>query len=183
VRRFFLLIVVCLSLCFAFGLSALAQTGDDAPASKEDVERYLQAIHSHEMMANVATAMAKPMHQMVHDEFLKDKDKLPPDFEARMNAVMDDMMKEMPWDQMMDAMVPTYQKHFTKGDLDYLTSFYSSPTGQKILKEMPEIMADSMQAMMPVMRKSLERMTDRLQDQIAQMKQSADSPATSPAKN
>jgi hypothetical protein len=58
-------------------LAALAQTSDDTPASKEDVQRYLNAIHSHEMMLQMIDAMSKPMHQMVHDQFLKDKDKLP----------------------------------------------------------------------------------------------------------
>jgi uncharacterized protein len=184
VRRFFVLCAVSVSLCFMLGLSAFAQTGDDTPASKEDVENYLQVMHSHEMMANMVNAMTKPMHQMAHEQCLKDKDQLPSDCEARMNQYMDSMMKEMPWDEIMDSMVPVYQKHFTKGDLEALTAFYSSPTGQKVLKEMPGIMADAMQSMMPVMQKSIDRMTGRMQDQIAQMKkQSANGPNAQPAKN
>ena len=64
--------------------------------------------------------MIKPMHQMIHEQFMKDKDKLPSDFEARMKKMMDDSMKSFPWDEMMQAMVPAYQKHFTKGDMDTL---------------------------------------------------------------
>jgi len=170
VRRF----LVAFSLSLILGCSSLAQTSADAPASKEDVEKYLQAVHSHEMMKQMVEAMSKPMHQMVHDQFVKDKDKLPADFEARMNKIMDDMMKEMPFDDMMDAMVPAYQKHFTKGDMDALTAFYSAPTGQKILRELPAIMSESMETMMPMMRKSMEQMTGRVQQEIAQMmKQSA----------
>ena len=183
-RRFFLLCALSLSLCFVLGLSALAQSGDDAPASKEDIEKYLQTMHSHEMMANMVDAMMKPLHQMSHEQCLKDKGKLPPDCEERMNKFMDGMMKDMPWNEIMDSMVPVYQKHFTKGEMEALTTFYSSPTGQKILKEMPGIMADSMQNMMPIMRKSIDQMTNRLQDQMAQMrKQSTSSPDSQPAKN
>src|SRR5205807_10082035 len=133
--------------------TVLGQTGADTPASKEDVERYLQAIHSHEMMEQMVAAMSKPMHQMVHDQFVKDKDKLPADFEPRMNAMMDDMMKEMPLDEMMDTTVPTYQKHFTKGDIEALVAFYSTPTGQKVLRELPSIMAEAMESMTPIIRK------------------------------
>jgi len=172
------------SLCFVLGCAALAQTAADAPASKEDVENYLQAVHSHEMMKQMVEAMAKPMHQMAHEQCEKDKDRLPADCEAQMNKIMDGMMKDIPWDQIMDSMVPVYQKHFTKGDMEELTAFYSAPTGQKVLKEMPGIMADSMQTMMPIMRKSIDQMTNHLQDQMAQMmKQSTNGPDARPAKN
>jgi len=83
-------------------------------------------------------------------------------------------------------MVPTYQKHFTKGDIDALTAFYSAPTGQKILKEMPAIMSEAMETMMPIMRRSLDRMTEGVQQQVAQMKKDSTKGAGQnppPAKN
>jgi hypothetical protein len=86
-----------------------------------------------------------------------------------MDKIMDDMLMGMPFDEMMDAMVPTYQKHFTRGELDALTAFYSSPTGQKILREMPAIMSEAMESMMPIMRKNIERMTEDVQQQAAEM--------------
>jgi uncharacterized protein len=113
--------------------------------------------------------MSKPMHKMLHEQYLKAKDKLPADFEDRMNKVMDNMMNEMPFDQMMDAMIPTYQKHFTTGDMEALTAFYSAPVGQKVLRELPSIMSESMESIMPLMRKNIERMTEQVQDQVAQM--------------
>ncbi len=145
------------------------QSAADAPATKEDVQRYLDVIHSREMMTQMVDAMVKPMHQVIHEQFLKDKDKLPADFEARMNKMMDDSMKSFPWDEMMQAMVPVYQKHFTKGDIDAIVAFYSAPTGQKMLKEMPAMMSEAMQSMMPIIRKQMEAMTERIQLEAAQM--------------
>jgi len=162
-------LLIAALLCLAFSANGLAQqTPDQSPASKEDVERYLDAVHSHEMMRQMMEAMVKPMHQMVHDEYLKDKDKLPADFEARTNKVMDDMFRNMPMDDVMQAMVPVYQKHFTKGDIDALVVFYSSPVGQKILRDMPAILAESMQTATPIMRTYVEGMQTRLQQQIAE---------------
>lgn len=161
--------LVLIALCFAFSSNVLAQSAADAPASKEDVERYLQAMHSHEMMKQMVAAMAQPMHQMVHDQFIKDKDRLPPDFEDRMNKMMDEMMRDMPLDEMLDAMVPTYQKHFTKGDIDALIAFYSSPTGQKVLRELPAVTAEALQTMTPLIRKSVDHITERMQQEVAQM--------------
>jgi hypothetical protein len=45
---------------------------------------------------------------------------------------MDNMTKQIPYDEMMPATGPAYQKHFTKGDMDALVAFYSVPTGQKL---------------------------------------------------
>jgi len=149
-------------------LCGVAQSTSDSPATKEDVDRYFQVMHSHEMMQQMMQAMSKPMHQMIHQQFVKDQDKLPSDFEARMNKTMDDMLRDMPFDEMMQAMVPAYQKHFTKGDLEALIVFYSSPTGQKVLRELPSITAEAMQSMMPLMSKQMDRMKERLQQDIAE---------------
>ena len=163
-------ILIGIILCLSIACSGLAQdTGLNAPALKEDVERYLQAVHSQDMMRKMMDAMTKSMQQMNHDRYLKDKDKLPADFEARTNKMMDDMTKDMPFDEMMQAMVPTYQKHFTKGDMDGLVTFYTSPTGQKLLREMPAITAEAMTAIMPIMRQHMDTMSRRLQQQTDEM--------------
>ncbi len=141
----------------------------DSPATREDVQKYLEVMHSREMMSKMIDAMTKPMHQMMHEQYEKDKNKLPADFEARTNKVLDDYMKNFPWDEMLQAMVPVYQKHFTKGDIDHLVAFYSSPTGQKVVRELPAISAEAMQSMMPVLRQRLDVMTRDVQQQVAEM--------------
>jgi hypothetical protein len=112
--------------------------------------------------------MSKPMHDMIHQQAMKDQDKLPPDFEAHVNQIVDDMMNTMPVEEMLQAMVPVYQKHFTRGDLKSLTAFYSTPVGQKILHEMPQISAETMQSMMPIMQKQMAAMQQRVRQEVAQ---------------
>ena len=60
-------------LCVGLSLNGLAQTASDAPASKEDVERYFQAVHSHDMMRKMLDAMSKPIRQMAHEQCAKDQ--------------------------------------------------------------------------------------------------------------
>jgi len=164
-QRIFLMAALCLALI----APCLAQTAADAPASKEDVERYFEAVHSHDMMLKMVEAMSKSRHQMAHEQCEKDKERLPADCEARINKMMDDMMNKMPFDEMMQAMVPAYQKHFTKGDMDALIAFYSTPTGQKMLQQLPAVMTEGMEAMMPLLKKNVDRMTERAQEEIAEM--------------
>src|SRR5258708_21506341 len=93
-------IFLALAASLVFVISGLAQQSTaDAPATKEDVQKYLEVMHSREMMAQMVEAMSKPMHQMIHEQYRKDKDKLPADFEARLNKMMDDSMKAFPWDE------------------------------------------------------------------------------------
>jgi uncharacterized protein len=173
---------IAVSVVLLLASLAIAQSSPaDPPASKEDVVRYLDAVHAREMTRQMLEATAKPMHQLIHEQFLKDKDRLPPDFEAQMNKNVEDMMKQMPLDDMIQAMIPAYQKHFTKSDMDALVAFYTAPAGQKILKEMPAVTADAMQDMMPILRKTMDNMNAHLQDQIAQMMKDSAPGAKSPA--
>jgi hypothetical protein len=184
--RFVKLFLIAALLCAGFSWTCPAQTAADAPATKQDVERYFQAVHSHDVMLKMVEAMSKSRHELAHEQCAKDKDKLPADCEARINKMMDDMMNAMPFDEMMEAMVPAYQKHFTKGDMDALVAFYSAPTGQKMLQELPAVMAEGMEAIMPILRKNVDRMTERAQEEIAQMMKESPKKAgevAPPAKN
>lgn len=169
------------AICLMVSLPVIAQQNPaDAPATQADVEKYLEVTHSRQMMDQMVEAMAKPMDQMLHEQYLKHKDVLPPDFEQRTRKSMHEMLAEMPWDQMIQAMMPAYQKHFTKGDLEALTAFYSTPTGQKILHEMPGLVADSMQAMMPLMQQHVEKVTAHMQQEmVAMLKKAEKSPSGS----
>jgi uncharacterized protein len=170
-KRISAAIAVCLLAC---ATAFAQQDAKDAPASKEDVQRYLEVMHSREMMTQVVDAMIKPMHQMLHEQYMKDKDKLPADFEPRMNKLLDEYMKSFPWDEMLQSMIPIYQKHFTKGDIDAIVAFYSAPTGQKLLKEMPQMLSESMQSMMPLLQKQMAAMQERVQEEVMAMLKESD---------
>jgi uncharacterized protein len=165
VRHFLLALI----LSFTLGSVAIGQQSGDTPATKEDIQKYFEVIHSRDMTDKMMNAMLKPMQQMMHAEYVKNQDKLPADYEERMNKRMDAMVKNMPYDEMMQAMIPSYEKHLTKGDIDSLLAFYSSPTGQKVLRELPAIMAEAMQAMVPTMRKYVDGMQEQLQRETAEL--------------
>jgi hypothetical protein len=180
-KRFALLTIVLLG---SSSIGFAQQDPLDGPATKADIQRYLEVTQSREMMSKMIDAMMKPMHQMVHEQYEKDKDKLPADFEARSSKVMDEYLKKFPWEEIIQAMIPVYQKHLTKGDVDHLVAFYSSATGQKFLHEMPAITSEAMQAMMPLIRQTMDRMTRDVQQQIAEMsKQPEAKPGQNPPRN
>jgi hypothetical protein len=162
---------LALTACLVFALSGVAQQSPaDAPATKEDVERYLEVTHSRNMMKQIMDVMAKNLREMTHDQLSKARPNLPPDAEERMNKRMDEMLNTFPIDDILQATIPVYQKHWTKGDVDNMIAFYSTPTGQKLLTEMPQTMAEAMQAMRPVLQKHMEGMRQKLELEVAQLK-------------
>ena len=165
---------LALLACLVFASISFAQQNDaNAPASKADIQRYLDAMQTRDMMKSMMQVMTTQMHKIVHEQMQK-KQNLPPEAEERLNKSTDDMVKNFPVDEMLDAIIPVYQKYFTKGDVDAFVTFYSSPTGAKILKEMPAMTAESMQAASGVMQKMMADATQRVNDQIAQMQKTDD---------
>ena len=159
------------ALCVLFANVAHAQQApSDAPASKEDVNRLLEVMHSRDMVNNVMNMMSKQIGQMVHQQ-VSQRSNLPPDAEARITKMVQDMYANFPVDDLLNAMIPVYQKHFTKGDIGAVIAFYSSPAGQKFLKEMPAITQESMQASMGIAQKMAAKLQQQIQDDINQMQQ------------
>jgi hypothetical protein len=45
--------------------------------------------------------------------------------------------------EMVELVVPIYDKHFDQEELEALLAFYESPTGRKLLSKMPAVMQES----------------------------------------
>ena len=169
-KRSALLLIACLLL----GSASFAQQNPaDAPASKADIEKYLDVLHTRDLMKTMLDAMSKQMHQMIAEQLKKDP-AMTPEMQARTNKMMDDIIKGMPIDDLIDAMIPVYQKHFTKGNIDDLLAFYSTPTGQKLVKELPAISTEAMQAVMPISQRMMATAMQRAKDELAQMQKEND---------
>jgi len=166
--------VLALLACLLLGSASFAQQNPaDAPASKADVQRYLDTMHIRDLLKSTMDLMSKQMHKTIHEMVEKQKG-LPSDFEARMDKMMDDMVGDFPTDDLIEAMMPVYQKHLTKGDVDALIGFYSTPVGQKMVREMPAMMSEAMQAASGVIQKLTAKAMDRVQTEIAQAQKAED---------
>lgn len=154
--------------CLAFSLPGMAQTGDE-PASRDDVILYLRTMHSHDMLQQTMQVQSQTMQQLFREQILKEKGSVPPDFDAHFKKAMDELVKDMPVDEITQAMIPTYQKHFTKSDIEAMNAFYSSPVGQKVLGELPLVMQEGAQAAMPIMSKYLSEWKGRMEQEMKEM--------------
>ena len=130
--------------------AALAQqptpSPGDAPATKEDIQKLFEVMQIHQQMHQVMDAMMKQQSAMIHETLKQRYPQSSAERIARADRMIQDTMKDMPMDAILDDMIPIYQRHFSKTDIDAMSTFYASPTGQKMMREMPALTSESMQA-------------------------------------
>jgi hypothetical protein len=158
--------------CLILTLPCLAQNANE-PASKDDIILYLRTMHTHDLMRKTMEVQSQTMRQLFREQIQKEKGSIPPDFDEHFKKMMDDLIKGMPADEITQAMIPAYQKHFTKGDIDAMNAFYSSPVGQKVLAELPAVMQEGNQAALPILSKYLSEWEERLKNEFDKKPQAA----------
>jgi hypothetical protein len=77
-----------------------------------------------------------------------------------------------------------YQRHLSKTEMAAISSFYMSPTGQKLLSEQPAMMQEGFQAGGSLMETRMEPMMKQLDERMQKLEAEmtpAPEPATAPA--
>lgn len=73
---------------------------------------------------------------------LRDDKEMYKEFQNIMNKFMH---KYLSWDKVKEDMAKLYAKHYTASELKDIKTFYLTPTGQKALNIMPQVMMESIQ--------------------------------------
>jgi hypothetical protein len=152
------------------GLSLHAQTSD-APATREDISKLFDTMKIHEQMRLVMDSVLTQQRAMVHEELKKRSPNVSSDELKHLDQFMSDLVKQMPINELLDDMIPVYQKHLSRSDVDAMDAFYASPTGQKLLREMPAMTAEAMQAANPHMQAMMDKVMNRTEQEAEQERQ------------
>ena len=156
---------LCAFMLLAASVFVAGQQTPDPP-DRAQVLQFLDLMHARSQMTQVLSGMAKQMKIGAEDSFKKKVPNATPEQLAKLDKICDSIFASLSIDEFIDAMVPIYQKHLTKADLAAATAFYSSPAGQKILKELPSIMSESMQAGGEIGRKTMAAKSEDLDRQV-----------------
>lgn len=157
----------------SIAVSQTQPSSADTAASKEDVLKFLEVTQARARIVQMFDGMAKQARLGAEQAF---KEKVPdatPEQLARVDSIAETLFQEFSPDEMIDALVPIYQKHFSKSDLNAILAFYATPPGQKILTETPAIMSESMQAGGDIGRRKMSAINEKIEAQIAEMAREA----------
>lgn len=142
-------------------------------ASKEQLQKLFEVIGVQKQMQSVLTSMASNMAEMMpHGGELSEKQKA--DMSKLQAALFGKMMSPEFMQSYFEMLVPVYQQHFTKTDVDQIIAFYSSPAGQKFVNEQPLIIQEIFPKVMPMMQQHMQEVMrethyeDRLKEILAE---------------
>src|SRR5215469_14079814 len=178
-QKFALLFVICLA---GMGLLAQQPSGQttssqpvnqalpaDAP-SREQVLQFFDLIQVKKLTETTMQAVRQQVEamgkQIFHDEMPNPTPEQQKFMDDLMSSTITEITGSFPIDEMLDTMVPVYQRHLSKSDLEAVIAFYSSPVGQKLLREQPQMVQESMQAMAPIQQRMIRDMLDKVQARI-----------------
>ena len=146
--------------------AAQTSTATSEPATREDVQNLFAVLKLDRMMQVTMASAAEQMKTNLPELMKQQNIEIPKD---QLDAMADDIFRDYPLKDILDSMIPVYQKHLTKLDVANIQTFYQSPTGQKMLNEMPEMSKEAMQAANPVMKQWMTSMMQRMQDRARSM--------------
>ena len=129
-------------------LVLLAVLAAPEPSPKEvDIRRLLE-------LTNTAQLAGQITQQMM-DSFKAAFAKVP-------DATWVELKKELTPNDLLTKIAEVYDRHFTHDDIKALIAFYQTPLGAKLLKELPAITQESLEAGQVWGRAMGQRMMDRL---------------------
>ena len=90
-------------------------------------------------------------------------------FDAYMAKSIGIMRNEFSWEKMEPYMLEAYTSVYTEDEILDLVAFYESPTGQKFIAKMPELMQVSMQMSQRMMADMMPKLQKAQEELIAQL--------------
>ncbi len=169
-----------LAVVLLFCLSGFSQQAPaDTPASREQIVKLFDVMHIRQQMRVMMEGMAQQQSALVRDSMKQRNPQVSDEQIAHLNDYMTETMKDFPVDGMLEDMIPVYQKHLLQADVDAMIAFYSSPTGQKLMQEMPAMTSEGLQAAYPRMQKQMEKVMQRVEERMKETPTRKESPSKS----
>lgn len=144
-----------------------ADTGN--VASREQIMKLLELLQVPDSLALTLDAMKEQMKVGALQMFREKVENPSPEQINSVNAIVDDEFKKIGMEDLIKDVVPIYQKHLSRSDVEAVIRFYSSPVGQKIRREQPAMARESLQATAAGQRGKMELLLAKLDLRIEQL--------------
>lgn len=155
----------------------------DAP-SREDVMKLFEMLQISKTMEAVFQTAKQQSREMAEQMIQEKVSQVTPEqrkqFEEMMDEVFAEAMGPKVMNEMLEATVPVYQRHLSKSDLQAMTAFYSSPVGQKLLREQPAMVQESMQAASGIQQRVARAVFLKIDERIEKIINTEKEPAKQP---
>jgi hypothetical protein len=138
-------------------------------ASREEIMKLLDLLQVPDSLALTLDAMKEQMKIGALQAFREKVENPSPEQIKSVDAIVDEEFKKIGMEDLIQDVVPIYQKHLSRSDVEAVIRFYSSPVGQKIRREQPAMARESLQATAAGQRGKMELLLAKLDLRIEQL--------------
>jgi len=135
-----LLLPLMLLLTLVPGLLRAEETTEELTPAKQHAILYLMELTGSEKIAlSLGAHLTQQMYGILEESGLHDAP-------VEVYEIINDEVKGLLADKMPDLiaeLVPIYHRHFTHAEIQQLIAFYRTDLGQKTLRELPRVIAES----------------------------------------
>jgi len=152
---------------------AMAQPLPAGAPSREEVLKLFEIMQITKTMDAAIVAAKQQTREMAEQMASERLPEATPEQKQQIKEMLDEVMAKAlgpsAIKEMMDATIPVYQRHMKKADLEAMIAFYSSPTGQRILREQPAMVQESMEVASGIQQKMARTMYQRIDQRIEEI--------------
>jgi len=163
--------IVMFLLCLPAVAQVTTSTPDTNPATKEQIQKLFDVMQIREQSHRMMDSVEKQMQAMSTQTIKTRYPQITAAELARANRITEESLRQVPMDAILDGMIPIYQKHLSQADVDAMIVFYSSPTGKKLMQEMPAITQEAMTMSYQHMQKQIDDVLRRVDESMKEEEQ------------
>ena len=119
---------IVVALVLSFSIVSIAKA-DISPEKRKEIEKMLRLTGVEKLVGQMETQMIEGMRAQMPQvpELFWTK------FQQKMNTR-----------ELIEKVIPVYDKYYTTEDIKAVNTFYESPSGQKLLATLPQLMQETM---------------------------------------
>ena len=110
------------------------------PAKEAAIRHLMDITQTSKLGDNITNAITQQVHAVM-SRTIQDPDQL----QKFMDAFAQKFTSAAPSSAVTDAEIPIYSHYFTMEDIEGLIKFYESPLGQRVVKNLPEVVQNTQQ--------------------------------------
>jgi hypothetical protein len=149
-RVFILGVLNLTSLAQSASSQSPAAPAEDKDAKRAEIRQLIELTGAAKVSADVMQQIIGPIRNGFPE--------VPPEF-------WDNFTKEIRAEELVDLVVPLYDRYYTRQEIHELTAFYQSPVGQKTVRVLPKLSAEAISIGQDWGRTVAERAMKRLKQQ------------------
>ena len=177
--------VVLAAVIVSPGFAAEKETGGAGTARHEEKVaniRKLLHVMSGKQMKDMMDKMLQSSFRAVEAQMPRDAKEDPDAKQVLQEFMKSASLTEKDLEEMMDLMIPYYDKYLDDADIGALVQFYESPAGKKFVRVMPEMMVEMMPAIMAWQMEKLKTPMEALRKRLEgiEEKRKKEKPAAGP---